>query len=287
MKVMTTADTRTDGKRWYILPDGSRLISVSTVVGYIDKVGLVPWAAGLAADAAYDNAEALLAARDVPPCDDAGSLDEGCGACWPCLRKWLATANIRVRDAAADLGNRVHDATEARDLYGDDEYPVDDDITNHYAAYKHWVATYRPQILATEAVVINRAWQYAGRLDKIVRFADDAPLPSHVAHLRGKTVVVDTKTGKHIGHPEGLQITGYAAAETIQLPDGSEEPMPVIDAGMILQLRPDKAQMRAVDTGPRNFAAFAAALTVAQTLTGPLGAIVSRPVTIYRTPKGD
>ena len=75
--------------------------------------------------------------------------------------------------------------------------------------------------------------RYAGTLDAILRFTDDSDLPKPMRHLKNLNILDDYKTGKYVGAPNSWQLNAYRFAEAVLLPDGTEEPMPPIEAGLI------------------------------------------------------
>lgn len=269
------ADTKTNGTRWYVLDSGERFISVTTVLGGITKYGLLDWAAKLAAETAAEHVDRLVDASD--PCNSRG--DDACGICRTCVTAWIAGAHVRVRDAAGDRGTRLHEATAHYDIFGEGGH-VDDDVRPLFNNYRNWVDHYRPEIIATDVTVVSRKWGYAGSLDKIIRFTEDSPLPKSLEHLRGLNLVLDEKTGKHVGITEGLQVTAYARADAILLDDGTETELPPIGGGLILHNRPEKIQMREVHVTDENHALFVHALRVAEGMGASLNSVLSRPVNL-------
>lgn len=273
------AVTEQSGNRWYIHPiTGERFISVTTALDVIAKFGLPDWAAGLAADYALDNASWLntVAANEIQDCRD----EEGCGVCRACARHIMANRHSRVRDDAGDLGSRLHDAAEQSVLFGPGG-SVDEDVQPFLDQYTDWVEAWKPEFVATEATVINRAYGYAGTLDAIVRLTQLDLIPKEFHHLAGLNLVKDTKTVKTIDRKSGWQVTAYANAETILLPDGSEVPMEPIGGGLIVHLRRGKRpQIRRVDTSLNNFQYFINALRLAEGLAGSLNDVLSRPFTL-------
>lgn len=270
---------KASGNRWYVHPTtGERFISVTTVLGYIAKFGLTDWSARLAAEAAFERLPWLVRCSRAASCNSAKTSD-ACGSCRECAILWLANRHNEVRDEAADKGSKVHDAAEQLELFGEGA-TVDADIAGHVDWYRRWRSLYRPVYEATEMTVISRKWGYAGTLDGILRFPEDSPLPKALEHLAGRRLVGDTKTGKHIGIPEGWQVNAYARADAVLLPDGSEEPMPEIDCGLILHVRHDKIQMREVHLSDANHANFIHMLRVVEGLTSGLGTALSRPTNL-------
>lgn len=271
------ADTDNNGSRYYVLNTGERFISVTTVLSYIAKHYLTDWAAGMAADAALDNAERVFAAGDTPSCNSKG--DDACGLCRDCVRAWLADQHNAYRDAAGDRGTKLHEASEHRELFGR-EPTVDADAAPFYRAYVEWADRAKPEILAAEMTVVSRKWGHGGTLDNLMRFGDDSELPEALEHLRNKILLVDKKTSKTISFEHGWQVNGYSLCETAVMEDGTEVPTPAVDSGLILHIRPEGVKMREARINPLNQAKFIHTLRMAEGATAPLGSVLSRPASL-------
>lgn len=277
------ADTDPSGSRYYVLNSGERFISVTTVLSYIAKPYLIPWAAGLTADAALDNAERVFAAADTPPCNTKG--DDACGLCRACIRDWLANRHEAVRDAAGERGTKLHAAAEHRELHGPGG-TVDDDAAPYFEAYVNWADRAKPTVLATEMTVVSRKWGMAGTLDNLMAFGDDSVLPKALEHLRHKVLLVDKKTSKSVDFTQAWQVNGYSLCETAVMPDGSEIDTPAVDSGLILHIRPESeggVKMREAHINTLNQAAFIHTLRMAERVTAPLGDVLSRPAKLPKS----
>ena len=276
------ADTDASGSRYYVLNSGERFISVTTVLSYIAKPYLTDWAAGMAADAALDNAERVFAAADTPSCNTKG--DDACSLCRDCVRTWLANQHNAYRDAAGERGTKLHEAAEHRELHGPGG-TVDDDAKPYFDAYTDWFDHAKPEVLASEMTVISRKWGMGGTLDNLYRFGDDSKLPKALEHLRHKVLLVDKKTSKNVDFTQGLQVNGYSLCETAVMEDGREIPTPAVDSGLILHIRPEGVRMRQVYINPVNQAKFIHTLRMAEAATAGLGTVLSRPAQLSK--KGD
>jgi len=109
---------------------------------------------------------------------------------------WLRNAPNLVRDEAAGLGTRVHDAATTNKpitLVGSDVVP-------YLRQYQHWLAMSGAQIIAAEKQVFNLKVGYAGTFDLLIRLPD------------GSRWVVDIKTGKGLYTEHALQCMAYAMA---------------------------------------------------------------------------
>jgi hypothetical protein len=266
-------------QRWYILPTGERLMSVTTVLSYVAKHFLVDWAAGLAADAALERGQDVADAQDTEPCNAYG--DDACGRCRSCLRAWIAGRHTAIRDDAGDRGSRFHEAVEHMTLF-DEGGSVDADVRPYFDAYREWIDRVQPEVLSSEATVFSRRWGYAGTLDAIMQIPADADLPKPMRHLRGKRLVVDYKSGKSVDRLAAWQMAAYRHAEAELMPDGTEVPVPKVDGGLVLHIRPEGVQMREAFVGSKTFNQFVYALRVAEGMTSPLGESLSRPASFTK-----
>lgn len=191
--------------------------SVTTILGGgLPKPALINWAKKFTAEYAVDNLKKLNALCEP---DTDGTIDRD-GAV-----DWLKGAAYRDRDAKADLGTAVHEATEAYVL-GKPMPKAPAVIKPRMAAFEKFLEDWAPEYQEgmTEATVFNRAEKYAGTLDAIVTIA-------------GRPLVMDIKTGGKAIYPEtALQLAAYRHAEFIGAPDGSEVEMPDVDGCVALHL---------------------------------------------------
>ena len=270
------SETNQDGTRYYIHPTtGERFISVTTVLGNIAKFGITPWAAKLSAVAAFDRLPLLNRASRNPLCNST-KTDDACGACRDCVTYWLADRHNQVRDDAADLGVKLHDVAESDALFGEGAH-IDADVLPFVTQFRRWRDRHQPTFHASEMTVISRKWGYAGTLDAILAIAE---MPPKLAHLSTLPVCVDWKTSKSVDRVKGWQVVAYANADAVLLPDGTELPMPEINGGLIVHIRPEKVQMREVHLTDENFQYFVHMLRVVEGLSAGLNTVLSRPVTL-------
>lgn len=127
--------------------------------------------------------------------------------------KILAGIPYVDRDTAANRGTEVHKLAER--LARGEEVTVPDELAGHVDSYLKFLDQWEPRVVATELVVFNRQWQYAGTADLIADF----PPPF------GRCLV-DLKTSRSgIWAETALQENGYAGAEGYLDADGNEHPM--------------------------------------------------------------
>lgn len=296
--------THDDGQRFYTVGTGDlalQLWSVTTAIGVVSKEGLVRWAAGLAADAAFAELPTVVASSRRRACGNTHNRcyekhgrDNtcprcACGECRDCVRKWIVNRHYAEKSRRADEGKRTHDVIEWWALHDGQIRSHDADIAPYVKAFLALVVEYglTPEsFLMSEAIGVNRAEMYAGTLDCIIRVdarASDAAADL-VARVLGITVeqaitdsavvdlVGDFKTREKELTPDrspefwaeqALQVTAYRSVETVQIKGTDiEVPMPATDGGLLIQLRPDGATPRLVVTNEATFAAFLCALNL-------------------------
>lgn len=278
------AVTSSDGKRYYEFDDDTtKYWSVTTALKVMAKDGLPPWAAGLAATAAFDELPKVLVASRKRACGNTwsqcrqGRGDNAhdwritcstcpCRECQPCVTRWLTERHITTRDRRADEGRRAHDWIENWVINDREIAPHKDDIAPFVRAFLAFVSAYGltpDSWLFAEATVVNRADEYAGTTDGVIRFRARAteaaaqlvamvlqqPVSVCVAQDLYVDLVVDFKTKDD--PPEktvkfydevALQLTAYRFAPVVRIKRlGIEEPMPDTHGGLAVQLRPDMA----------------------------------------------
>jgi len=205
-----------DGKFW----------SVTTIVnGGLPKPVLVNWAKKFTAEYAIDNYARLGVLLEPSPdgfVDREGALD------------WLKNASFRDRDRRGALGTLVHDAAEAY-ILGKPTPDWTPDMRPRMFEFMRFLSDHKPDYMdgMVEAPVYNRAERYAGTLDGI-------------CDIGGRRVLIDYKTGKGVYPEVALQLAAYRHAEFIGAPDGSEIPMPSVDACVVLHI-PDEGEYQLIE----------------------------------------
>jgi hypothetical protein len=128
-------------------------------------------------------------------------------------------------ERAADLGSLVHAGVEAYAL--GKPMPEPPALARpRMLAFQRFLAEHEPHYYAAEAAVFNRERTYAGTLDAI-------------ADIGGRRYLLDVKTGKGVYPEVAMQLAAYRFAEFLALPDGTEYPMPAVDAAAVLHLPAD------------------------------------------------
>lgn len=252
----------TDKGRYYAHPvTGERWISITNALDMaVSKPALVPWAAKVTANAMWDR---------LP---DAVRVSMNGAAMRDQYLREIKGQVKYVKDTAANLGTRVHDAAEHLAL---STVAPDDEEAAPYAAqvlrfFERFNVNMDRDIEASEATVINRDCGYAGTGDLWVHL-HLAPDLSWTPRKRWLWVL-DYKSSAHRAvdslYPEnGMQVAAIAHGETLLMDDGTEIPAPgndKIDGTAVLNLRVDDHAFIPVPADrDAAFNAFCAAVRVA------------------------
>ena len=210
--------------------------SVTTLLQAVPKPALTGWAAREAAEFAVANVRQINAL--VRKKEERAAVDLVKNAPW------------RSRDKAANLGTSVHAAVEA--LILDKPMPEwDDDVAPFMAHFDRFVADWNVTFTASEATVYSRSEKYAGTFD----FAATIPRLADLGYA-GPRALGDLKTGKGVYAEVALQLAAYAHADFIGLPNGDEVPVPEVDCGVVLHLRPEGYRLIPVRIDDEVFLSF-------------------------------
>lgn len=234
--------------RYYTDPAGGPdLVSVTNVIDTaVNKsMALVPWGVKLTVEHLFDHWP-LLTDRVR---DDRTALT-----------REVKAVHRDVREQAADLGDRVHAAAEARLLGA----PIADDpeVAPYLAQFdlwlKSWGVNFDEDVEATEITVLHRRLGYAGTADLMVW------LPSGPGGRR-ELWLIDYKSSAtrraSSVYPENtLQLAALRYAEVALLPDDTEERMPPIERAGVLNLRAKSHALVPMPAGRDAHRAFRGAL---------------------------
>jgi hypothetical protein len=210
------------GSRLYVHPEtAAKQPGVTSVLGMLPKGFLKFWAAKSVAEYAVDNLGAVVTLAFKDP---SAAVD------------LLKRAPDRDTRQAADKGTEVHDLFE-RLARGDDVGRIPPDLEPYVALFKGFVAQYEPEFLFLEGTVWSETYGFAGSFDFIAVVTD----PDTGERM---TVIGDWKTTRSGVHEEvALQLTAYAHADYIINPDGSTNPIPKLDGGIVVHVRPEGGQV--------------------------------------------
>ena len=174
--------------------------SVTSVLGVLDKGALLPWAVRTSLDAVRTGLRERGTFDATVP-DDSDWLDG--------LLKRAATAPDDVKNAAADIGTRVHAAIDAIVCGAPPPDDLAPDVAPAVEGFRRWFASSGLQLSpAGDFAVFSRTYRYAGAADCLGRAAD------------GSLVVLDFKTSNSIHSSYALQLAAYAAAVKEMAADG-------------------------------------------------------------------
>ncbi|MFB7594333.1 hypothetical protein [Streptomyces sp. NPDC056160] len=242
----------TERGRYYTDPAGGPdLISITNALGSIAKPALVPWAAGLTADAVIaDPISTARRARTEPTA----------------LRRELVAVSREYTDQARDLGTRVH--LRAVSLVLNTPYPYDPEVEPYAvqlaAWFRLWRVDFENDVEAVETTVMHRKRGYAGTGDLWLW------LPTG-RFRRRQLWLIDYKTSAKkpastVYDDQPLQLAALRHAPEWLLPDDSSEPAPRVHRTALLNLRPRSRRFIEVPSGRAQFRAFLGALATSRYL---------------------
>ena len=248
----------TEDHRYWINGEGP-YPSVTTILDVLHKPALIEW---------LQNQTAIAAMLHLPELIGK-SVEEGVEA----IRAYPRS----IRDNAAKLGSSVHllaDMAPRASETDSKAFEVSPDAFPYLEAFRGFLAFLEAQggrIISSEHAVWNQTEGYAGTYDLIVSLPKNEL--SKAMGLADELWLLDIKTGKGYYADYGLQLSAYAHAEYIVLPnDPTLYPMPQVQHTAVLHLRPDQYEgpmsqgWRLVEypTTDRDYMAFLAALELYQ-----------------------
>jgi hypothetical protein len=225
------------GHAYYV--DGEKVPGVTTVLKVLPMTALVGWAARVTAEYALDNWDAL---SGLKPSERLQALKD---------------ARHEARDAAARRGTEVHRLGErlaAPELDPETGEPlpvkVPDELRGHVEAYRDWLDTIQPSVLATELVVASRKHLYCGTVDLV---ADLPELLFDMQLIPPARWLLELKTTASGVWPESaLQATAYRRADVYVHPEHPDDEQPMdllgIERAGVVWIRSDACELRPVDT---------------------------------------
>lgn len=238
--------------RTYTFRDTDPLISVTSVVGVMDKPALLPWACKMAGERAVKH-ESEWHAIQQEDGDEAA-------------RKWISAASREFTAYRQTLGSMVHWMVENRERLHDAEVQgkidwwvsktkkpyrdkIEADAKKHLTQFYRFMEDYKPEFVMQEVTVASLTHGYAGTLDAVVE-------------MDGATRIMDIKTGG--AYPTtALQLAAYRHAEYVAKADGTLREaceLAGITHGFVLELKPQSYKVHHYRCGEDEFAAFCAAL---------------------------
>lgn len=170
--------------------------------------------------------------------------------------RWLKSAAERKANAAAALGDEVHNACETLALGG--TVNLSEQAVPYIDSWHRFCDDFQPEFLHLEATCFGQVDTAEGPLG----YAGTADF---IARINGQVFMSDYKTGRSIHTEAALQCSALAHAREIVLgEDGSETlaPMPQIDGGMVLHLTATGYKVLPAQIGAEPWAVFCALRTV-------------------------
>lgn len=242
------------GSRFYVDPDDGaiKVPGVTSVVGKLPKDFLTFWAAKESAEAAVNNWDLI---SQLIKRDEQGAID------------YLKNAHRRKSKAASDIGTAAHTLFErlARGETINDRH-VHADVKAHVRHFREFLEVVQPEFLYWEETCWNDTLGVAGSFDAIGK-------------VYGEMVMIDWKTSKSVYDSVALQLAAYRYAERIILADtGESVPMPALDGGAVLHVRPEGWALHPIDCGPEVFKVFEALHVVFGWDTDGKKGVVGKPI---------
>lgn len=272
--------------------EGREYDRVSTVLDVVDKAALKFWAAGLAADAAFEHLPQLVASQLVRPCGNTNNrchLKHGrqnscercpCGGCQPCWRRRLAYRHELESRRRSEEGIEVHQVAEA--WVGQDGIWLEhrQSAAPYVAQFKQWLVDFglTPQsFLMTEARVFDREKEYAGTTDGVLRIE---AIRSPMAKAWLEPYGVDTalvrvnyktreKPDEQMYNDTALQEVAYDRCPLLYTRGETVLAHQPADMCAILQLRPGSYSFKPVRVDDATYAAWLGVLAAYRWLVGP------------------
>lgn len=233
-------------------PTKRQFVSVTTVLGVLNKPALPRWAARSVGEYVAELAEQcrsgkLKGSELLARLTD---IDHLKGVPWAYSEKRKCEGT-----AFHDIAERIIDAREA-EAAGEPFEEINPDVFDpkigaKVRAFMDWLDEAQPHYEAMEAAVFSRQYGYAGTLDAIVT-------------IGGRRIVLDYKDSKDTYPEHALQLSAYRHAEFMAMSDGTETPMPSTAGGAILLIREDGCKLCEWSCGRAMFDVFLSLLPVAQ-----------------------
>lgn len=234
-----------DAKHFYSWNGGPKVPGITTVIGVMDKPALVGWAKRETAVAALRNWRVIEGmVKQQPVVEESITYH-------PAVAYLKAMPGYQ-KDAAADVGTRVHAIAEA--MTKGEKPEVAEDVLPFAEAYiRDFLERYKPKTapLYVEAMVYHEGndlvMPYGGTMDLICRIDDDI-------------WAIDHKTSKSGVFAEtALQLAAGRFAQFIGRPGDPEQyAMPNVTRYGVLWIRPEGAQLVEYKVTPAEFQAFTA-----------------------------
>jgi len=214
----------TERGRYYSDPAGGPdLVSVTNVLDTaVNKRALIPWAVKLTVEHVLANLPSITL-RLVT--DRTAVVKE------------IKAVHRDVKERAADLGDRIHDAAEKRVLGA--PFPQELEVAPYITQLELWLDSWGvdldQHVEATEITCVHRRLGYAGTADLMVWLPTGPDGRLELWLIDYKTSATRRATSVY---PENtLQLAALRYCEAVLLPDDTDAPMPHIERTGVLNLR--------------------------------------------------
>jgi hypothetical protein len=176
------------------------------------------------------------------------------------LTKEIKALHRTAKELAADLGDRVHSAAEARVLGA--PIPADAEVLPYIAQLDQWLTAWGvdldEHVVATEITCLHRRLGYAGTADLLVWLPTGPGGRLELWLIDYKTSA--TRPAKSVYPETTLQLAALRYAEVVLLPDDTDEPMPKVQRTGVLNLRAKSHALVEMPAGRDAHRAFRGAL---------------------------
>lgn len=174
-----------------LLVDGDYkpLIGVTTILSIIAKPALIQWAANQSV--AFLEAAMKKLAEETEPTKLAGAIAVN----WANFLEAAKTAHRKKKEAAGDVGSRVHEAIEVWIKTGE-IIELDEQGQKMFDNFKEWVEKNNVKILKSELHVHSKSMWIGGILDLVIE-------------MDGSRLIADIKTSSGIYNEHFFQMAAY------------------------------------------------------------------------------
>jgi len=221
-----------DENRHIFYKNAKSITSVTAVTGIVDKSRpLIFWAVKLAKEFLINNWDVQ---KKITELEKLALLDEA------------ARQHTIRKEAAATIGDLIHQWASDHILKEKPEIPDDEQVRNGVIAFLSWVKKSKIKFDSSERVVYSKKYNFAGILDA-------------TGKIDGKPVIIDFKSSKGIYNEMRYQLAAYWFAD-------QEESGKKYDRGYIVQFGKESGEFNALEISrqeyQKDFRAFLGALLV-------------------------
>jgi hypothetical protein len=211
--------------------NGALYPSVTNVIDVLAKPWLAGWKAKMVAGYAWDQRFALMKIEDRDAAVD-----------------MLKGGPNRARDAAASLGDTLHEYAEAV-ARGLELPPLTEEQAPFAAVLREFISEYAVEFRVLEGCI------FRGGPEDPERYAGSFDFLAGV--LGAFTVLGDYKTGNNIYDEVALQLAALRRGDELwDEATGELGPMPEVDACLGVHIRPRKLGVHLIDVGDEAYQAF-------------------------------